>query len=120
MGVIWHLLLEDFLKLKFTENDVDDQRDNLFHTRCIVKGTPCSLVNDSGSCTNIVSTMLIKRLQIPTQDHPKPYKLQWLNISGTMKVVSEALISFTLEKYKGKVLCDVLPMHAGDILLDRP
>ncbi|XP_023534142.1 uncharacterized protein LOC111795765 [Cucurbita pepo subsp. pepo] len=48
-------------------------------------GTPCSLVIDSGSCTNVVSTMLIKRLLIPTQHHPKPYKLQWLNDSGTMK-----------------------------------
>ena len=65
--------------------------------------------------------MLIKRLQISTQDHPKPYKLQWLNDSGTMKVISQALISFTLEKYKDEVLCDVLlPMQAGDILLGRP
>ena len=59
--------------------------------------------------------MLIKRLQIPTQDHPKPYKLQWLNDSRTTKVVSQVLIFFTLEKYKDEVLCDVLPMHVGDI-----
>ena len=26
------------LKTQVTENDVDDQRDNLFHTRCLVKG----------------------------------------------------------------------------------
>ena len=37
-----------------------------------------------------------------------------------MKVVSQALISFTLEKYNDEVLCDVLPMQAGDILLGRP
>ena len=47
-------------------------KENLFHTRCLVKGTPCSLVIDSGSCT------------------------------------------------KDEVLCDVLPMHAGDILFGRP
>jgi len=65
--------------------------------------------------------MLIKRLQISTQHHPKPCKLQWLNDSGTMKVVSQALISFTLEKYNDEVLCDVLlPMLARDILLGQP
>ncbi|XP_022925325.1 uncharacterized protein LOC111432615 [Cucurbita moschata] len=79
------LVTRRFLKTQVIENDVDDQRDNLFHTRCLVKGTSCSLVIDSGSCTNVVSTMLIKRLLIPTQHHPKPYKLQWLNDSGTMK-----------------------------------
>ena len=99
------------------ENDVDDQRDNLFHTWCLVKGTACSLVIDSGSCINVVSIMLIKMMQIQTQYHPKPYKFQWLNDSGTMKVVSQASISFTLGKYKDEVLCDVLPMHARDILL---
>ena len=73
-----HLVLvtRRLLKTQVTENDVDDQRDNLFHTRCLVKGTPCSFVIDSGSCSNVISTMLIKRLLIPTQHHPKPDKLQ--------------------------------------------
>ena len=119
-GIHLALITRRLIKTQVTENDVDDQRDNLFHMRCFVKGTACSLVIDSGSCTNVVSTMLIKRLQIPTQDHPKHYKLQWLNNSGTIKVVSQALISFTLGKYKDEVLCDVLPMQAGDILLGRP
>ena len=30
------------------------------------------------------------------------------------------LISFSIEKYKDEVLCDVAPMHAGHILLGRP
>ena len=34
-----------------------------------------------------------------------------------MKVVSQALISFTLGTYKDDVLCNILPMHVGDILL---
>ena len=62
------------------ENDIEDQRDNLFHSRCLVNGIPCTLVIDDGSCTNVVSTLLIKQLQIPTQRHSKPYMLQWLKI----------------------------------------
>ena len=64
--------------------------------------------------------MLIKRLQISTQPHHKPYKLQWLNDCRTMKIVSQALISFTLEKYKDEIFCDVLPMLARDIFIGRP
>ena len=30
------------------------------------------------------------------------------------------LISFSIEKNKDEVLCDVAPMHAGHILLGRP
>ena len=97
-GIHLALITRRLLKTQVTENDVDDQRDNLFHTRCLVKGTACSLIIDSGSCTNVVSTMLIKRLHISTQH-------QWLNDSGTMKVVSQALISFTLERYKNEVHC---------------
>ena len=75
-GIHLALITRRLVKTQVTENDVDDQRDNMFNTWCFVKGIACSLVIDSGSCTNYVSTMLIKRLQIPTQDHPKPYKLQ--------------------------------------------
>ena len=113
------LVTRRFLSAQVKEKDIEDQRDNIFHSRCLVNGIPCSLV--IGSCTNVVSTFLIKKMQIPTQHHPKPYMLQWLNDSGTMKIVSQALISFTLGKYKdNEVLCDVLPMYAGDILLGRP
>ena len=57
-GIHLALLTRRLVKTQFTENVVDDQRDNLFHTRCFVKGTACSLVIDSGSCTNVVSTMV--------------------------------------------------------------
>ena len=41
-------------------------------------------------------------------------------MGSTKKSNSHALISFTLGRYKDEVLCDVLPMHAGDILFGRP
>ena len=106
--------------MKIKEEEIEDQRENLFHTRCLIKGSPCSLVIDNGSCTNVVSSFLVKRLQLTTHPHPKPYKLQWLTNKGELKVNSQVLISFTLGRYKDEVLCDVVPMHAGDILLGRP
>jgi hypothetical protein len=59
------------------------------------------MIIDGGSCTNVASTILVEKLNLPTLKHPKPYKLQWLNDCG-------------------EVLCDVIPMHAGHILLGRP
>ena len=54
-----------------------------------------------------------------TSKHPRPYKLQWLNDSGEVGVNKQVLISFSIGKFKDKVLCDVVPMQAGH-LLGRP
>ncbi|XP_071900973.1 uncharacterized protein [Coffea arabica] len=58
------------------------QRDNIFYTRCHVTNKVCSLVIDPGSCTNVASALMVEKLNLPTSDHPCPYKLQWLNNSG--------------------------------------
>nr|XP_027090334.1 uncharacterized protein LOC113711368 [Coffea arabica] len=58
------------------------QRDNIFYTRCHVTNKVCSLVIDPGSCTNVASALMVEKLNLPTSEHPRPYKLQWLNNSG--------------------------------------
>jgi hypothetical protein len=57
---------------------------------------------------------------LPTLKHPKLYKLQWQNDCGEVKVNKQVLGSFSIGTYKDEVLCDVVPMHAGHILLGRP
>ena len=52
--------------------------------------------------------------------YPRPYKLQWLNDCGKVKVNKKVLVSFSIGRYKDEVLCDVVPMHVGHILLGRP
>ena len=97
-----------------------EQRENLFHTRCIVQGKVCSLIIDGGSCTNVASDVMVKKLGLKIRKHPKPYKLQWLNDSGEMKVNSQVMVPLAIGKYEDEILCDVLPMEAGHILLGRP
>ena len=97
-----------------------DQRENLFHARCKIQDKVCSLIIDSGSCTNVVSSSLVERMQIPTRKHSNPYKLQWLNESGEMKVLKQASIRFSVGKYNEELVCDVVPMLACHILLGRP
>ncbi|XP_047251293.1 uncharacterized protein LOC124886550 [Capsicum annuum] len=101
---------------------IDDpsQRENLFHTKCLVKGSVCTLVIDSGSCANIVSVAMVNFLKLPTTLHTSPYKLQWLNECGELKVMRQCVIRFKVGNYHDEVLCDVIPMQACHLLLGRP
>ena len=41
------------------EDTLEQQRDNIFHTRCHVQGKTCNVIIDSGSCTNVVSALMV-------------------------------------------------------------
>ena len=102
------------------KEDDEMQRDNIFHTRCHVQNKVCSVIIDGGSCTNVASTTMVEKLGMPTCKHPRPYKLQWLNDSGEVRVNKQVLVAFSIGKYEDEVLCDVVPMQAGHLLLGRP
>ena len=71
-------------------------------------------------CTNVASALMVEKLKLPTLKHPRPYKLQWLNDCGEVKVTKQVLVAFSIGNYKDEVLCDVAPMHAGYLLLGHP
>ncbi|XP_060196132.1 uncharacterized protein LOC132625489 [Lycium barbarum] len=98
----------------------EEQRENIFHTRCGIRGRTCSMIIDSGSCANVVSSHLVDTLGLACMKHPKPYRLQWLNDSGELKVNKQCMISFNVSRYEDDTLCDVIPMQACHILLGRP
>ena len=102
------------------KEDEEVQRENIFHARCQIMGKVCSVIIDGGSCTNVASTTLVERLALPTMKHPRPYKLQWLNDSGDVRVTQQVLAPFKIGKYEDEVRCDVVPMEAGHLLLGRP
>ena len=107
----------------FSINNDDEQRENKFHTTCRVPNAnlPCSLIIDGGSCTNIASTMLVDKLNLPTINHPRPYSLRWLiNDEESIQVTKQAKIAFSVKNYHDEILCDVVPMQASHILLGRP
>ena len=79
-------------------------RHNIFHTRCTTKGKVCDIIIDSGSCENVVSNYMVDKLKLPTQTHPHPYKLQWLNKGSEVKVTKQCLVSFSIgQKYQDEV-----------------
>ena len=66
---------------------------------------------------NVANALLVEKLQLPTLKHPKPYKLQWLNDIGEVKVQKQVLESFSIGTYHDEVLCDFVPIYVSHILL---
>ncbi|KAF7821379.1 hypothetical protein G2W53_026834 [Senna tora] len=105
------------LHTQIREGSDDLQRENIFYTRWHVKDRVCGLIIDGGSCVNVASKLMVDKLGLRTLKHPQPYRLQWLNESGDLKITKQVLISFSIGKYKDEVLCDVVPMQASHLLL---
>ncbi|XP_016732573.2 uncharacterized protein [Gossypium hirsutum] len=98
----------------------EQQRETIFHTRCKVQDKVCVVIIDSGSCTNVASSMMVDRLGLKTTKYPNPYKLQWLNDGGELKVTKQVVVPFSIGNYKDEVLCDVVSMDATHLLLGCP
>nr|GEX89744.1 hypothetical protein [Tanacetum cinerariifolium] len=97
------------------------QRESIFHTRCTVAQKVCSVIIDGGSCTNVASQTLVTKLNLPTQAHPTPYVIQWLNQGKGIRVSHRVLLSFSIGKsYTDELWCDVILMDACHVLLGRP
>ncbi|XP_060184361.1 uncharacterized protein LOC132614030 [Lycium barbarum] len=97
-----------------------DKRENLLHARRKIVDKVCSLTIDGGSCTNAVSQFLVESMKFHTHKHTNPYKLQWFNDGGEMRVNKQAIMKFSIGKYQDEILCDVVPMQACHLLLGRP
>ena len=78
------------------------------------------VIIDSGSCNNLVSTDLVKKLGLNTRPHPHPYHIQWLNDSGKAKVTQIVRVHFSIGSYSEFADCNLVPMQACSLLLARP
>jgi hypothetical protein len=65
---------------------VEQQRENIFHTRCLFNDKVCNMIINSGSSTNVASVTLVRKLGLNTIKHKMPYQLQWLNECGVVRV----------------------------------
>ncbi|GKB91539.1 reverse transcriptase domain-containing protein [Tanacetum coccineum] len=69
---------------------------NIFRTKCTSKGKIYDMIIDEGSCENVVSTYMVEKLGMKTEDHPEPYKLTWLKKGNTIKVSKRCLVQFSI------------------------
>jgi len=96
----------------------NNQRHNLFHTRGMLNDKLCSIIVDNGSYNNITSQELVERMELKQRRHPSPYKIQWLNECGTLRVSNIVIVPFS-RRYNDHVECDMVPMQACQLLLGR-
>ena len=75
---------------------------------------------DLGSTDKIISEETTKRLKLIKVPHANPYKVTWLNQEKSVLVNEQTWVEFSIGSYKEKVLCDVLPMDACHLILERP
>ncbi|GKD05384.1 reverse transcriptase domain-containing protein [Tanacetum coccineum] len=76
---------------------VDDNlwlRNNIFITKCTSNGKICDMIIDGGSCENVVSTYMVEKLGMKTEDHPEPYQLTWLKKGILLNSVNVVVCSF--------------------------
>ncbi|RDX73454.1 hypothetical protein CR513_46948, partial [Mucuna pruriens] len=107
-------MVKRFMSSQVVE-EVENQRENIFHSRCLVMGKLCFIIIDGGSSVNFASLRLVEKLTIPTFSHLKPYKFE----RGELLVDKKVALVFTLGNFEDKVVCDVVPMEATHILLWR-
>jgi hypothetical protein len=75
---------------------------------------------DSGSTDNLVSTEMVEKLELETTDHPKPYKVSWLQKGHQVNVTKQCLVDIKIGGYNDNILCDVIPMDVCHLLVGRP
>ncbi|KAK0601177.1 hypothetical protein LWI29_021945 [Acer saccharum] len=101
--------------------DDDWLRTNVFQSTCTIGGKICRFIVDSGSCENVISEETVRKLQLVTEAHPRPYKLTWLDKRNDVTVARRSHVSFSIgPTYRDKIWCDVVAMDACHLLLGRP
>ncbi|RDX81031.1 hypothetical protein CR513_38326, partial [Mucuna pruriens] len=91
-------------------DEVETQRENIFHSRCHILSNLCSIIIYGGSCVNVASERLVRKLALPTL---------WPSEHGGLNVNRQIEVAFTLGRYEDKVLCYVVQMEATHLLLGR-
>ena len=66
------LIVQRVLSVQVTKAE-QEQRNNLFHTKGIVKERCIRIIIDGGSCNNLASVEMVEKLALQTKPHPRPY-----------------------------------------------
>nr|GMD37694.1 transposon Ty3-I Gag-Pol polyprotein [Ipomoea batatas] len=81
----------------------------------------CEFNEETEIAEEEVSKALVQYLGLPTEPHPKPYKLRWIKEGPSVVVIEICRIPISIGKsYEDTITCEVIDMDACHILLGRP
>jgi hypothetical protein len=113
MMAYWAIIVQRVLSAQMEQAE-QQQRHNLFQTFLVINNWRARVIIDLGSCNNLVSSDLVKKLGLTTRPHPHPhphpYHIQWLNDSGKAKVTQIVWVHFFIGTYSDFADCDVVPI----------
>jgi hypothetical protein len=92
----------------------------LFHSQMWVKGAPLHFIVDNGSQKNLISSVVVKRLNLPMTPHPQPYTIGWLLQGRDLRISQQCHFPYDIKPFKDEVLCDISPLEVCDVLLGQP
>jgi hypothetical protein len=85
-----------------------------------VKGAPLHFIVDNNNQKNLISTEVIKRLDLSMTPHPQPYTISWLRQGRDLCVNQQCRLPYDIKPFKDEVLCDISPLEVCDVLLGQP
>ncbi|RDY11915.1 hypothetical protein CR513_03351, partial [Mucuna pruriens] len=80
------LLMVRRLMNSHVREEAETQRENIFHSRCLILGNLCLMITNGGSCVSVASERLVNKLALPTIAHLRSYRLQWISEKGKFLV----------------------------------
>lgn len=99
----------------------DKEKMELFHIRVISKNTKVGTLFDSGSQVNLIFEAIVKKLNLETTPHTKPYPLGWVRDDAKLQVTRKCKLKFSIiANFIDEVELDVVPLDICGILLGSP
>jgi hypothetical protein len=106
---------------KPVESQNEKKRIDIFHIRIIPKHTKVDTLFDSGSQVNLISEAIVKKLNLETIPHPKPYPLGWVCDNAKLQVTRKCKLKFSITaNFIDEVELDVVPFDICGIVLGSP
>jgi hypothetical protein len=106
-------------KIQNEEPKYPEEAECLFHSKMWVKGSPLQFIVDSGSQKKLISVEVVKRLGLPTTEHPQTYTIGWLHQGWDLRVSRQCRLPYSIKPFMDEVLCDVAPLDVSDVLLGQ-
>jgi hypothetical protein len=85
-----------------------------------VKGAPLHFIVDRNSQKNLISTEVVKWMDLPKTPHPQPYTIGWIFQGRDLHVNQQCHLPYDIKPFKDEVLCDISPLEVCDVILGQP
>jgi hypothetical protein len=87
-------------KVHPSEPEEPEEGEHLFHSQMWVKGDLLHFIVDSHNQKNMISTEVVKWLDLPTTPHSQPYTIGWLHQGRDLRVSQQFLLPYRHQAFQ--------------------